>query len=215
MDTSFILELIGYLASLLVAISLMMSNIVRLRILNLIGSFTFTIYGALIDAWPVAFMNALIVGINIYYLNQMRSRNEFFKWLRVNSDGEFLRYTLSFHQSAIRENQPEFDFVLDAGDISILVLRDTIPAGILVGRIAEPGVMQVRLDFVPPAYRDFKIGSFLWSDHRQDFIDLGVHTIDARPGNDEHQAYLKKMGFKPSLTGGVDGDHSVFRLTLK
>lgn len=61
-------EMIGYLASLMVAISLMMKNIVSLRWINSIGCGLFVIYGTVIEAWPVAFMNAFIVGINMYYL---------------------------------------------------------------------------------------------------------------------------------------------------
>ncbi len=57
------------------------------------------------------------------------------------------------------------------------------------------------LDFVPPAYRDFKIGSFLWNDHRSFFTELGIQKVDARPGSDEHQQYLVKMGFKPQADG--------------
>jgi hypothetical protein len=74
METPLLYELTGYAASVLVAASLMMSNIVRLRVLNMLGALTFVVYGALIEAWPVAFMNTFIVGINIWYLVQMRRK---------------------------------------------------------------------------------------------------------------------------------------------
>jgi hypothetical protein len=74
METPLLFDVIGYVASVLVAVSLMMSNIVRLRVLNLLGALTFVTYGALIEAWPVAFMNTFIVGINIWYLVQMRRK---------------------------------------------------------------------------------------------------------------------------------------------
>ena len=64
-------ELIGYLGSILVAISLMMRSLLRLRIINLVGALFFTIYGILLDAYPVAFLNGLIVCIDLYYLIQM------------------------------------------------------------------------------------------------------------------------------------------------
>lgn len=65
-------EWMGYAASIMVAISLMMKNVVKLRILNSIGALLFVIYGALIGAWPVAGMNLFIVGINVYNLYQLR-----------------------------------------------------------------------------------------------------------------------------------------------
>ena len=48
MNTQSIWELIGYLASLLVLISLLMTSVVKLRIINLIGSLIF----ALPEPWP-------------------------------------------------------------------------------------------------------------------------------------------------------------------
>ena len=70
MDSSMIYEIIGYTASALVAISLMMSSIVKLRVINLIGAALFTLYGLLIGAYPVAVLNFTIVLIDLYYLRE-------------------------------------------------------------------------------------------------------------------------------------------------
>ena len=42
-------EILGYAASIMVAISLTMKDIVRLRVLNFIGCALFTAYGIMID----------------------------------------------------------------------------------------------------------------------------------------------------------------------
>ena len=68
------LELYGYLGSALIAISLMMSNIRKLRWINLIGAGTFASYGLLIQAWPVAVLNGFIVLINVVHLWQIYRR---------------------------------------------------------------------------------------------------------------------------------------------
>jgi len=78
METHLIYELIGYAASLLVAISLMMSAIVKLRVVNMIGAFTFAIYGVLIGSIPVAAMNGFIVLINIYFLFKSGTKRNIF-----------------------------------------------------------------------------------------------------------------------------------------
>ena len=65
MDT---VEITGYAASVMVAISLMMKDIIWLRWLNFIGCSLFVIYGVAITAWPVAGMNAFVACINIYHL---------------------------------------------------------------------------------------------------------------------------------------------------
>lgn len=61
-------EYLGYLASVFLVLSLMMTNVTKLRWLNLAGCICFTIYGVMIQAWPVAFTNALLAIVNIYHL---------------------------------------------------------------------------------------------------------------------------------------------------
>ena len=68
MEAATIWEWVGYLASVVVAISLMMSNIKKLRWWNLIGAALFVAYGLAIGAIPVALVNFFIVLIDIYYL---------------------------------------------------------------------------------------------------------------------------------------------------
>ncbi|CAM4063982.1 MULTISPECIES: YgjV family protein [Shewanella] len=68
MDTATIWEWVGYLASVVVAISLMMSNIKKLRWWNLIGAALFVAYGLAIGALPVALVNFFIVLIDAFYL---------------------------------------------------------------------------------------------------------------------------------------------------
>ncbi|WP_017631814.1 YgjV family protein [Vibrio sp. 624788] len=64
-------EILGYAASIMVAISLTMKDIVRLRVLNFIGCTLFTAYGVMIDAWPVVATNGFIACVNIYFLAKM------------------------------------------------------------------------------------------------------------------------------------------------
>lgn len=68
MDNATIWEWVGYLASVVVAISLMMANIKKLRWWNLIGAALFVAYGVAIEAYPVALVNFFIVLIDAYYL---------------------------------------------------------------------------------------------------------------------------------------------------
>lgn len=73
MNPTLAYEIVGYIASALVAVSLMMSSIFRLRVINLVGAALFTVYGLLIGAYPVAAMNLFIVLIDLYYLRDMVS----------------------------------------------------------------------------------------------------------------------------------------------
>ncbi len=77
MDSANMIELAGYSASVLVAISLMMRSVAKLRMINLVGAALFTIYGLVIGAFPVAFLNGFIVFVNLYYLVQMVREGHF------------------------------------------------------------------------------------------------------------------------------------------
>ena len=68
MDTLMSFEMLGYMASIFVAVSMMMRSLVKLRVINLIGAVLFTAYGLVIAAYPVAVVNGFIVLVNIYYL---------------------------------------------------------------------------------------------------------------------------------------------------
>lgn len=63
-------ELLGYIASILVAISFVMKSIKKLRLFNIVGATLFVVYSVIIQAWPVAFINLFSIGINIYRLVQ-------------------------------------------------------------------------------------------------------------------------------------------------
>ena len=62
------IEWVGYAASLFIVLSLTMTSIIKLRIINSIGCLLFIIYGLNLNAYPVVMSNALIVMINIYNL---------------------------------------------------------------------------------------------------------------------------------------------------
>lgn len=68
MDSATIWEWVGYLASVVVAVSLMMADIKKLRWWNLLGAALFVAYGWAIGAVPVALVNFFIVVIDIYYI---------------------------------------------------------------------------------------------------------------------------------------------------
>jgi len=67
-------EWIGYLASILIAVSITISNNFYFRILNLIGSACFMVYGIFIKSWPVAIINTYGIGINVFHLIKGRKK---------------------------------------------------------------------------------------------------------------------------------------------
>jgi hypothetical protein len=65
-------EWIGYLASVMVAISITIKGGFYFRILNMAGSICFVVYGLLISSFPVAIINIYGIGINIFHIVRMK-----------------------------------------------------------------------------------------------------------------------------------------------
>ena len=100
--TNFLIEAFGYLGSFLVLVSMLMTSVVKLRVINTIGSIIFTIYALIIRSYPTALMNAALVFINLYFLFKMTKTENHFRVVEVNSDDlmlkEFLDYYLITNQ---------------------------------------------------------------------------------------------------------------------
>lgn len=197
METSVIYEIIGYIASVLIAVSLMMSSVIKLRLINLIGAATFAVYGVLIGSIPVALMNGFIVLINIYFLYNMMGNKEYFKILKVKSSSQYLRYFIDFYSDEMQNVRPD----INEKTVGFFVLRDMVPAGLLLGEFDEKGIFTIYLDFVIPNYRDFKIGRYLFEEQKNYFREMGVTKFQTDPGDEDHQQYLNKMGFKAEQNG--------------
>ena len=72
----FDVEIIGYFGSLFVGISLLMTNIKKLRYINFCGCVMFVIYGVFIDALPVVIMNSFCAVINVYHVFKLTKNKE-------------------------------------------------------------------------------------------------------------------------------------------
>lgn len=194
MDTRILLEAVGYLGSILVAISLMMKSLLRLRLINLVGASVFTLYGILIGAVPVVLLNGLIVGIDIYYLYQMWRQKDYFSLLEVNPEGAYLQQFLTYYAADINQFLPGFNHNPTQKDTALFILRNMVPAGLLLFT-TEGETATVRIDFVIPGYRDFKIGNFLYEENAVFFANRDIRQVVSSPGNAVHQTYLRRMGF--------------------
>ena len=188
------IEWFGYAASVVVAISLMMSSIVKLRWLNLTGAAMFSSYGFIIGALPVGFLNLFIVVINVVYLVRMYRAKDDFRIMRWSGGDEFLNHFLEFHRAEIERFFPRLDYRnLDGRSVFFLV-RNSAPIGLLFGRSQEGGSFLIELDYVGPQYRDLKMGSFLYE--KNDFFRRqGYSALKAQATGSGHDAYLMRMGF--------------------
>lgn len=194
MDNQTLFEIIGYLASSIIAISLLMKSLIRLRIINGIGALFFVVYGILIQASPVAILNGIIVIIDIFYLLQMLKRSDYFTLMEVSPNSTYLNFFLDFHNEDIRNYFPGFNYQPEPSDLVFFVLRNTIPAGLVILR-RQGNKGTVQLDYALKDYRDFKIGSFIFDDNADQLVSHGIEYIETQSQIPEHIRYLIQIGF--------------------
>lgn len=190
------IELIGYLGSILVAISLMMKSLLRLRVINLVGALFFTGYGVLLGAYPVAVLNGLIVCIDLYYLFQMWRQKDFFTFLEVSPKSEYLRAFVDFYKDDIAEIIPSYTHQVELEDslLCFFILRNMVPAGLFIAKV-QGAEAHVRLDYVIPNYRDFQVARFIFEEHATFFTQHGIRQFVSEGGSDFHRKYLERMEF--------------------
>ncbi|MGM0507998.1 MAG: hypothetical protein ACQERZ_02410 [Fusobacteriota bacterium] len=189
-----LIEWFGYLASVIVAVSLVMGSIVKLRWYNLIGAGMFSTYGFLIGALPVGVLNAFIVIADIYYLIQIYKKEEHFDIIKLDDDSKYLKYFLNYKKDDIKKYFPDFDYG-DFNGKGFYLIRDLTPVGIIYG-IKDEDIFEIKLDYILPEYRDFKMGSYVFENHIDIFKNMGVNKLITESQMKDHNIYLEKMGFK-------------------
>lgn len=198
------LEWIGYLSSVIVAISLTMRSIVRLRWYNLVGSAIFSFYGFMIGSLPVGILNLFIVLVNLYYLRSIYSREEAFRAMKTDVDDSYLKYYFDFYKKDILKFFPNAERVMEEVGASseswvLLLLRDAQLAGILVGK-RNGSTLHVYIDYVTAPYRDLKTGEFVYK-HSDLFKKEGIKLLVQQSDKEVQQRFLSKMGFVESRAG--------------
>lgn len=186
-----ILELVGYLGSVLVLVSFLMASVVKLRVVNSVGSLIFAVYALLIHSYPTAFMNVCLVLINLYYLRKLGNKENHYDLLRTDSQDNYLAYLLEYYRPDMEKCFPGLKVDQTRANRAYLICCDGAPAGIFLGR-EEDGELDILLDYSTPAYRDCSVGEYLFEKMPLDGIRRLLYAGPAK----HHQDYLRKMGFQ-------------------
>lgn len=199
-----LLEVIGWLGSAVLVVSLLQTNLHRLRWINLVGCLVLIGYNGVVGVWPMVGLNVVLATINLWYL--VRSHHErhderAYEVLQVDGDDTYLRYVLRVHAADIQRWQPGFVHDPAAGDEAYLVLTGDATVGVVIVRPGPAkGEAQVLLDHVTARYRDRTPGEFVFGEHGP-FRQRG-HTVVRTPRG-MREPYYARLGFTP------EGDHYV------
>ncbi len=182
------IELYGYLGSALVVISMLMSSVVKLRVINTIGSVISGSYALIIGSFPLALMNICLIVINLYGLKKLLMNKQQYHLVKCGSDDSSLAFFLEQYGADIRKY---FDLPQEKAAASYLIFCNTAPAGVLLGSWAGDGRLQILVEYTTPAYRDCSIGKFLYAA----LPGEGVRVLQMDACKPSHEQYLHKMGY--------------------
>ncbi len=205
MSSTITYEIVGWIGSGLVIASLMQRSILKLRLIGIGAAASFFVYGLLIGAYPLVIVNVVVVAVHLYFLRKLtRRQDEVFSVLKVYPESRYLAYFLEFYADEIGRFQPAFSYQPARDHRTYFLLRDHIPAGLVIARPCQDDSLEIELDFVIPEYRDFKLGEFLYSGNSGLFADVDCTQAWSPPGNSDHVRYLERVGFQ--LTTGSEGE---------
>ena len=189
------LDVVGWAGSALLVFSLLQARVLRFRVLNTVACLVLVFFNAMIGVWPMAAMNVVLAGINLWFIVQLqRQRHDeaAFDVLEVEPTDEYLRHVLRVHGEDILRFQPDFLWDPDADDHAFIVMRADETVGVVIVH-RDGDVARVVLDYVTPRYRDFTPGEFVW--RRSGLLEgLGFRRVVTSPAM--VGPYYDKVGFR-------------------
>lgn len=67
-----ILEAIGWIATVFIILSFIQKDMLRLRLLSLVGALFWTAYGLILGSWSIVFLNVVVGIIQVYWVRKIR-----------------------------------------------------------------------------------------------------------------------------------------------
>lgn len=191
MDTKTIIEIFGYVGSVLVVVSMLMSNIVKLRIINTAGSIISGIYAVICGALPLALMNICLIIINVTQMYKLIKTKQSYDLVEGEGSDSMVAYFLNRYQDDIKQFFPGFNKEAATGQKAWLVCCEGNPSGVMLGTVSGDKI-DIILDYTTPAYRDCSVGKFLYAS----LPEKNIRTLEfGQQLSDTNADYLKKMGF--------------------
>ena len=193
------LEIIGWIGSALVIVSLTQARVLRFRWLNLAGAVLAVVYNVALAIWPFFAMNVIIAVIDVYWLRRLlttRHDPDAYSVIEVGPQDGYLGHVIGVHLADIRTFQPTYAAPAD-GDATrwaFLVQRDAETVGAVVVRDEGHGDAVVELDYVTERFRDCTPGEFVYA-RSGVFAEHGVRRLRAGDELATHTDYLRRVGF--------------------
>lgn len=196
-----IAELIGYAGSLIIAVSMLMTSILKMRWMIFSGNVVFIVYGVMIGAYPIILLNGFNMVVNAYFIWQAYKLQGNYAVLPSNMTSPMMERFLVYYADDIRKYFPAFQR-FEKEDIVFLIVKGTAVISVAGFRKNNDGSFNVVVDYVAKTHRNMKPGKLLF-ERENIFSLLNTDTIYAQSYHLRHTVYLHRMNFKPTETKDV------------
>ncbi len=150
-DMNVALELFGYVGTVMVVVSMLMTSITKLRIINMCGSVISTIYSIIVGAWPIVVMNTCIFAINMYHvISALKNKSELI-CVRVGASDGSLQHFISLYEDGIKEKFPEYSFNIDENSDIYIIYRQNLAISFFAGK-REAESYNLNIGYSLPGY---------------------------------------------------------------
>ncbi|MCR5725349.1 MAG: YgjV family protein [Treponema sp.] len=189
MTSHFLIEAVGYLGSLIIILSMLLTNVVKLRVANVVGCIVFGTYALIIHSIPTVIIQACLIIVHTIALYKLLSAKNNYTVIQLQPGESFLNSFLADHAADITRF---FEAVPAANqyNCAYLTICEYRNIGVLLGtKIGD--TLTVHIDYTIPQYRDCTAGAYLY----EYLAGTGVRRFVADATSSEHAGYLKKMNF--------------------
>ncbi len=178
-----------------------MKSVVKLRLLNGLGSGLFALFAFLTNSIPTCCMNAALVLIDGYYLYKIFHTADEFEILEVQAGDALVQRLIKQNQlDIVRIFGPE---ALAQATQFAVYMRNNDLAGLIGWSPEENKVARIYIDFVIPRYRDNAVGRHFFVDDPSFWHKRNIETLEMHHPSRYHAPYLARVGFVQQIATTV------------
>ena len=191
MNNQLYIELFGYLGSILVVVSMLMSSVIKLRVINIIGSVISGTYALIIGSFPLALMNICLIIINLYNIFKLKKESHKYEIVKGDIQDSLFKYLVNHYGTDIKSYFSDIDIEKVSGDTVYYVFCNEAPVGLFVGNQKDEKI-DVIIDYTVQSYRDCSVAKFLYIAMNKE----GFNQLEIKNPTEKHILFLNKMSYQ-------------------
>lgn len=134
-DSRILLEIFGYIGSALVVVSMLMTSVTKLRIINMCGSVISTIYSVIVGAWPIVIMNGCIMAINFYHVVLSVKDKLELTYAVAKGNDTSVRQFVSLYENVITSKDAAYTSNITENTDALILFNDSEIVSVFAGKI--------------------------------------------------------------------------------